>query len=86
MSNVKFVRPRVFADGTVATIRHPKTMAKLPAEGVAVDFSNIDVRVFFMRREQEGDVSITDANAPDESSAPSSGSASTAKPRKGAEQ
>jgi len=88
MSNEKFVRPRVFADGAVAVVRHPKTMAKLPAEGALVDFSSIDVRVFFMRRELEGDVAIfasAEAASANETSAPTGG-ASTAKPRKGAEQ
>lgn len=59
MSDLRFVRPRVFADGVVAVVRHPKTNAQLPAEGVAVDFDDIDARIFFMRREGEGDVSIT---------------------------
>lgn len=61
MSSMKFVRPSVGADGAVLVVRHPKTKVALPADGVAVDFADIDVRTFFTRREREGDVSFTDA-------------------------
>lgn len=63
MSSSKFVRPRALADGVIAKLRHPKTNVPLAPEGEVVDFSNIDARIFWMRRENEGDVEIFDSLA-----------------------
>lgn len=60
MSNTKFVRPRALADGVVAKLRHPKTNVPLAEQGEDVDFSDINARVFWMRRETERDVDIFD--------------------------
>lgn len=44
-------------------IRNPRTMQQLPAEGLEISFNEPDAETFWLRREQDGDVTILE-NAP----------------------